>query len=171
MPDNNATSISGNDDGGERQSFFMLISLWWGILCLSAVEKIEIEFLLITTFFSNTVCLVGLFAPAKTPNGTFLVVSPYCLGTFDGIIEKNMPGKLFFYHHPVPLYFTYVLCSRLHCNISLIEDLVWLRAQKHKPTMASANSPRAANPKMVESPDSMAHASSSYACAEDGYLI
>jgi hypothetical protein len=36
--------------------------------------------------------------------------------------------------------------------------------------MASAASPRAANPKMVESPASMAHASSSYACAEDGYF-
>jgi hypothetical protein len=36
--------------------------------------------------------------------------------------------------------------------------------------MASAASPRAADPKMVESPASMAHASSSYACAEDGYL-
>jgi hypothetical protein len=36
--------------------------------------------------------------------------------------------------------------------------------------MASAASPRAANPKMVESPASMAHASSFYACAEDGYF-
>jgi hypothetical protein len=43
-------------------------------------------------------------------------------------------------------------------------------AQKHKPTMMSAASPGAANPKMVESPPSMAHASSSYACAEDGYF-
>ncbi len=43
-------------------------------------------------------------------------------------------------------------------------------AQKHKPTMMSAASPRAADPKMVESPASMAHASSSYACAEDGYF-
>jgi hypothetical protein len=23
--------------------------------------------------------------------------SPYCLGTFDGIVKKNMPGKLFFF--------------------------------------------------------------------------
>jgi hypothetical protein len=36
--------------------------------------------------------------------------------------------------------------------------------------MTSAASPRAANPKMVESPASMAHASSSYACAEDVYF-
>jgi hypothetical protein len=36
--------------------------------------------------------------------------------------------------------------------------------------MASAASPRAADPKMVESPASMAHVSSSYACAEDGYF-
>ncbi len=43
-------------------------------------------------------------------------------------------------------------------------------AQKHKPTMMSAASPRAADPKMVESPASMVHASSSYACAEDGYF-
>ena len=82
-----------------------------------------------------------------------------------------MPGKLFFFdHQPVPLYCTYVLCTRGRRNISLIEDLVQLRAQKHKLTMASAASPRAINPKMVESPDSMAHASSSYACAEDGYF-
>jgi hypothetical protein len=51
-----------------------------------------------------------------------------------------------------------------------IEDLVQLRAQKHKPTMVSTASPRAANPKMVESPASMVHAFSSYACAEDGYF-
>ena len=82
-----------------------------------------------------------------------------------------MPGKLFFSdHHPVPLCCTYLLCTRGHRNILLIEDLARLRAQKHKPTMVSAASPRAANPKMVESPASMAHASSSYACAEDGYF-
>jgi hypothetical protein len=33
--------------------------------------------------------------------------------------------------------------------------------------MVSAASPRAANPKISESPPSMAHASSSYACAQD----
>jgi hypothetical protein len=36
--------------------------------------------------------------------------------------------------------------------------------------MASSASPRAADPKMVDLPASMAHASSSYACAEDGYF-
>jgi hypothetical protein len=64
----------------------------------------------------------------------------------------------------------YVLCTWGHCNRSLIEDEVRWRSQKHKPTMASAASPRATNPKMVESPASMAHASSSYSCAEDGYF-
>ncbi len=76
----------------------------------------------------------------------------------------------FFYHPAVSLYCTYILCTGGRHNISLIEDLVRLRAQKHKPTMASAASPRAANPKMVESPASMMHASSSYACTEDGYF-
>ncbi len=36
--------------------------------------------------------------------------------------------------------------------------------------MASTALSRAANPKMVESPASMVHVSSSYACAEDGYF-
>ncbi len=36
--------------------------------------------------------------------------------------------------------------------------------------MASAASPRADDPKMMESPASMAHASFSYACAECGYF-
>jgi hypothetical protein len=36
--------------------------------------------------------------------------------------------------------------------------------------MASAASPRAVDPKTVESPASMVHASSSYECAEDGYF-
>jgi hypothetical protein len=36
--------------------------------------------------------------------------------------------------------------------------------------MMSAALPRAADPKMVESPASMAHVSSSYACAENGYF-
>jgi hypothetical protein len=81
-----------------------------------------------------------------------------------------MLGKLFFYHQSVPPCCTYVLCTQGHHNISLIEDLVQLRAQNHKPTMTSAASPRAVDPKMVESPASMARASSSYACTEDGYF-
>ena len=36
--------------------------------------------------------------------------------------------------------------------------------------MASAALPRAPDPKMVESPASMVHASSSYACTEYGYF-
>jgi hypothetical protein len=36
--------------------------------------------------------------------------------------------------------------------------------------MASAASPRADDPKIMEPPASMAHESSSYACAEDGYF-
>ncbi len=36
--------------------------------------------------------------------------------------------------------------------------------------MAYAASPRADDPKMMESPASKAHASSYYACAEDGYF-
>jgi hypothetical protein len=36
--------------------------------------------------------------------------------------------------------------------------------------MASAASPRAADPKILESPPSTAHASSSYACALDEYF-
>jgi hypothetical protein len=105
------------------------------------------------------------------PLSTISTVSPYRLGTFDGIVKKNMPGKLFFFaHQPVPLCCMYVLCTRGRHNLLLIEDLVRLRAQKHKPTMTSAASPRATNPKMVESPASMVHAFSSYACAEDGYF-
>ncbi len=42
--------------------------------------------------------------------------------------------------------------------------------QKHKPTIAFAAYSRAADPKMMELPASMAHASSSYACAEDRYF-
>ncbi len=85
--------------------------------------------------------------------------------------KRICPENCFFFdHQPVPLCCTYVLCTRGRRNILLIEDLVRLRAQKHKPTMMSAASPRAADPKMVESPASMAHASSSYACAEDGYF-
>jgi hypothetical protein len=36
--------------------------------------------------------------------------------------------------------------------------------------MASTGSPRAANPKILESPASMAHVSSFYACAQDEYF-
>ncbi len=36
--------------------------------------------------------------------------------------------------------------------------------------MASTASPRVDDPKMMEPPASMAHASSSYACTEDGYF-
>ena len=52
----------------------------------------------------------------------------------------------------------------------LIEDKVQSKANKHKPTMASAALPRADDPKMMESPVSMAHESSTYACTEDGYF-
>jgi hypothetical protein len=85
--------------------------------------------------------------------------------------KRICPESFYFFNHqPVPLYCTFVLCTQGHRNILLIEDLVQFRAQKHKLTMASAASPRAANPKMVESPASMVHASSSYACTEDGYF-
>jgi hypothetical protein len=75
------------------------------------------------------------------------------MGTVDGIVKKNMAGKLFFVFAKagVLLVRMYVLCTRGHRNILLIEDLVQLRAQKHKPTMTPAASPRAADPKMVES--------------------
>jgi hypothetical protein len=43
-------------------------------------------------------------------------------------------------------------------------------APKLKPTMVSAASPRAANPKILESPPSMVHASFSNACAQDEYF-
>ncbi len=36
--------------------------------------------------------------------------------------------------------------------------------------MASAASPRATDPKILESPPSMVHTSSSYACAQDEYF-
>jgi hypothetical protein len=83
-----------------------------------------------------------------------------------------MPGKLFFVFVSIrlPMYRTYVICTRERRNISLIEDQLRLRAQKHKPTMASAASLRADNPKMMEPAASMVHGSSSYACAEDGYF-
>jgi hypothetical protein len=107
----------------------------------------------------------------SSPINTSQKLSPYSFSALDLLVKNNSSGNLFFFHHlPVLLYCTYVLCTRGRCNILLIEDLVRLRAQKHKPTMASAASPRAANPKMVESPASMAHASSSYACAVDGYF-
>jgi hypothetical protein len=73
-------------------------------------------------------------------------------------------------HKTVPLYRMYVLCTRERHNTSLIEDQLQKRAQKHKPTMASAVSPRADDPKMMESPASMLQASFSCACAEDGYF-
>ena len=45
-----------------------------------------------------------------------------------------------------------------------------IKGTQTQPTMASAASSRADNPKMVESPASIVHASSFYACAEDGYF-
>jgi hypothetical protein len=130
----------------------------------------EIEY--VATSFSPTRMdlAVKLFCRPLMPSTPTL--SSYCLGTFDGIVKKNTPRKLFFFfdHQPVPLCCTYVLCTQGHHNILLIEDLVRLRAEKHKPTMMSAASPRATNPKMVESPARMAHALFSYACTEDGYF-
>jgi hypothetical protein len=98
----------------------------------------------------------------------------YLLITWGLLTESSKricPESCFFSEHqPVPLCCTYVLYTRGHRSILLIEDLVRLRAQKHKPTMASTASSTAADPKMVESPASMVHVSSSYACAEDGYF-
>ncbi len=51
--------------------------------------------------------------------------------------------------------------------ITIKNEVQEKKAKKHNSTMVSAASPRAANPKMVESPVSMAHAFSLYACAED----
>ena len=49
-----------------------------------------------------------------------MYVSPCCLGTVDGIAKKNMPGKLFFYHLPVPLHCVSVLYTQVRRNILLI---------------------------------------------------
>ncbi len=111
--------------------------------------------------FPNSIHIIG------DPHFMHISLSP---GDFRWNRQNEYARKAVFYHRPVLLYCTYVLCTRGRHNISLIDDLVQLRAHKNKPTMVSAASLRAADPKMVESPASMVHASSSYACAEDGYF-
>jgi hypothetical protein len=69
--------------------------------------------------------------------------------------------------HKNPLY---IECTRYSHNILLIYGKEQWRAPKLKPTMASTASPKAADPKILESPASMAHVSSSYACAQDEYF-
>ncbi len=129
----------------------------------------------------STICIVLVTAAAMVtiswvnPLSQLLKPCFYHISLLPGDFWRNRQKEyaqkaVFFNHRPVPLYCTYVLCTQGRHNILLIEDIVQLRAQKHKPTMASAASPRAANPKMVESPYSMVHASSSYAWAEDGYF-
>jgi hypothetical protein len=64
---------------------------------------------------------------------------------------------------------SYVDCTRYSCNITDLHKST-IDGQKLKPTMASAASPKAANNKILESPPSLAHVSSSYACAQDEYF-
>ena len=54
----------------------------------------------------------------------YAYLSPYRLRAFDRSLKKNMPGKLFFVFASirVPMYCTYVICTRERRNISLIED-------------------------------------------------
>ncbi len=114
-----------------------------------------------------TTCVVFLGDKGKNSPPIYLLIA---WGLLTESSKRTCPESCFFliisqFLCVVPTYF--VPGCR---NILLIEDLVRLRAQKHKPTMTSADSPRAADPKMVESPASMVHVSSSYACAEDGYF-
>jgi len=76
-------------------------------------------------------------------------ISPCRPESFDGIVKNKLPGKLFFFYpSQVPLSCMYVLSTQERRNISLIENQLRQREQKHKPTIMS----------------------SSYACAEDGYF-
>jgi hypothetical protein len=52
---------------------------------------------LVAVFFAIG-CLVLTYRRncTDTFGNKFILVSSYCLGTFDGIVKKNMPGKLFF---------------------------------------------------------------------------
>ncbi len=169
--------VAGNSFWLHRSVFCFLVvarnSFWFCLLAYhSSCAAVSVFWLRREIGFGSTVYkkdsyLVSLIERESTSK----CVSPYRLGTFEGIVKQNMPGKLFFFvHQPVPLCCAYVLCTRGHRNILLIEDLLRLRAQNHKPTMTSAASPRSNNPKIVESPASMVHASSSYACTEDGYF-
>ncbi len=73
---------------------------------------------------------------------TMMIISFF--SAFNLLVKNNSSGNFFFFDHlPVPLNCMYLLCTQGRCNMSLIGDLVRLRAQKHKPTMASAVSPRA----------------------------
>ena len=77
-----------------------------------------------------------LLSVIRRKNPYCTAISPYRLGTVDGIAKKNLPGKLFFFDHlPVPLHCTYILCTQGHHNISLIgQTLVvfcWFRVGGH----------------------------------------
>jgi hypothetical protein len=53
----------------------------------------------------------------------FRIVSPYRFLLTDDSVRKKSPGTLIFVfdHETVPMYRTYVLCTRERRNISLIE--------------------------------------------------
>ncbi len=138
------------------RELYLLVAAMVGYNCVGWWWQLEAN--LRSTYYRNSKnCLRKYFFHSYVDP-----ISPYPLGTFDRIVKKNMPEKLFCFWSSASSSVLYIcICTRGHCNILLIEDLVQLRAQKHKPTMVSAASPRAANPKMVESPASMAHASSS----------
>jgi len=51
-------------------AFYAYQPVMWRFMLISCGKTLKSS-LLTKTFFSNTVCPVGFFAPAKTPNGTF----------------------------------------------------------------------------------------------------
>jgi hypothetical protein len=67
MPDKNATGINGNNNDGGYYACQPVMRHFMLISCGKTLKSS----LLKTTFFSNTDCPVGFFAPAKKPNGTF----------------------------------------------------------------------------------------------------
>ena len=63
----------------------------------------------------------GITAARVTTHVEYL--SPYRFSLTDGSVRKKSPGTLIFVfdHETVPMYRTYVLCTRERRNISLIE--------------------------------------------------
>ena len=63
------------------------------------------------------------FLPMSFCSILYIIVSPYQFSSTDGSVRNKSPGTLFFVfdHKTVPMYRTYVLCTRERRNISLIE--------------------------------------------------
>jgi hypothetical protein len=120
-----AFTLAGAWAGGTEYgvNFVLLIKIVCLVSCVTSFPFVI--FLADLKVFSYILCLIILICVELKfiTHARIELVSPYRFLSTDGSVRNKSPGTLFFVfnHKTVPMYRTYVLCTRERRNILLIE--------------------------------------------------